>query len=120
MARQGGKRRQGRGRGGTGSLQRFLDQWFAQSPSLAVGLFCTLPLWLLYEWAQWFYGDRLPENGAEAAILHVFGAMGPVGRDLMRISAGALVLGGVALLLHRRVPLFRVGGLVILEGIAWG
>ena len=53
-------------------------------------------------------------------VLWVFGSMGRVGLPLLRGIAGVLVLGSGLLLLKRKVPLLRVGPLVVLEGLVWG
>ncbi len=137
-AKKGGKAGRGKGRGapsgpdgrGKGGrpagkvpsgpeVSRALD-WFRHSPSLAVGCFCTLPLWLAYEWARSAQGLALPPNGAEAIVLWVFGSMGDVGLPLLRATAGALVLGSGFLLLKRRVPVVKVCLMVVLEGLLWG
>ncbi len=105
---------------GDDKVPGLLPSWFRHSPSLAVGCFCTLPLWGLYEWARSKGGLALPPNGAEALVLWAFGNMGPTGVVLLRWMAGLLVAGSGLLLLKRRVPLFRVFPLVVLEGLVWG
>ncbi len=102
---------------GEGSL---LPAWFRHSPSLAVGCFCTLPLWAAYEWARSARGLALPPNGAEALVLWAFGSMGRPGLVLLRWTAGLLVVGSGLLLLKRRVPFLRIFPLVVLEGLVWG
>lgn len=94
--------------------------WGRDSASLALGLICTLPLWILYEGARLELGPALPLNGAEAALFALFGAMGPYGPMLMRLLAGLFVAGASVLLLLRNVPFLRLAPLVVLEGLLWG
>jgi len=135
-AGNGGGRLAGKGRGKGGTKEKkkepspppaapagegsLLPAWFRHSHSLAVGCFCTLPLWAAYEWARSARGLALPPNGAEALLLWAFGSMGGPGLVLLRWMAGLLVIGSGLLLLERRVPLLRIFPFVILEGLVWG
>ncbi len=88
------------------------------SRDAAVGLFATLPLWLVYEGARLALSPD-ERNGAEHLLLQQVQRLGPHGHLASSLLFCLLLAGAARSLIRRRVPWMRVAGVIVLEGAVY-